>query len=278
MVNEDETTDSGRTVVVTGGALGIGGAASRRFAELGDHVLLLDRDRAAAERTGTEITAAGGRCTIVVGDITEDATVASLGATIDEVAGGRVDVLVNNVGDFRPAKAVFHKSGPEQWARLHQLNLWHVFTVTHLVLPGMIGQGSGAIVNVSTVEAYRGIPGNAVYSAYKAGVSAFTKSLAVELGPSGIRVNAIAPDLADTDQTPAAAMLEGRDASLVRSWVPLGRFGRAEDNADVIAFLASDDARFITGHTIPVDGGTLAASGWYGRTTQRGWTNRPDGA
>jgi NAD(P)-dependent dehydrogenase (short-subunit alcohol dehydrogenase family) len=128
------------------------------------------------------------------------------------------------------------------------------------------------------VEAFRGIPGNAVYSAYNAGVSAFTKSLAVELGPSGIRVNAIAPDLADTPQTPAELMLAGRDPALLRSWLPAGRFGRPADFAGVVAFLASEDAAFVTGHTIPVDGGTLAASGWYGRAGGRGWTNMPDHA
>jgi NAD(P)-dependent dehydrogenase (short-subunit alcohol dehydrogenase family) len=142
----------------------------------------------------------------------------------------------------------------------------------------MISVGSGSIVNVSTVEAFRGIPGNAVYSAYNAGVSAFTKSLAVELGPSGIRVNAIAPDLADTAQTPAELMLAGRDPALLHSWLPAGRFGRPEDFAGVVAFLASRDAAFITGHTIPVDGGTLAASGWYGKASGRGWTNMPDQA
>ena len=129
---------------------------------------------------------------------------------------------------------------------------------------------------MSTVEAYRGIPGHAVYSAFNAGVSAFTKSLAVELGPRGVRVNAIAPDLADTDQTPAAAMLRGRDPELVGTWVPLGRFGQPDDYAAVVEFLTSDAARFVTGQTIPVDGGTLSASGWYRRADGKGWTNLPD--
>ncbi len=267
-----------RVSVVTGGALGIGGAISRLFGSLGDHVIILDIDAEAAELAKVDVDASGGRGTVVVADITTPEGVTALGAAIDEYAEGRVDVLVNNVGDFRPAKSVFFTSDPAQWEALHRINLWHVLAVTHLVLPGMIKRRSGNIVNVSTVEAYRGIPGNAVYSAYKAGVSAFTKSLAVELGPSGIRVNAIAPDLTDTPQTPAALMLEGRDAELVRSWLPLGRFGEPDDNAEVVAFLASDAARFITGHTIPVDGGTLAASGWYGKTSSRGWTNRPNGA
>ena len=98
----------------------------------------------------------------------------------------------------------------------------------------------------------------------------------MELGRDGIRVNAIAPDLADTLQTPAAAMLRGRDPALIASWVPLGRFGQPEDYGDVVVFLASEMARFVTGHVIPVDGGTTAASGWYGRPGRRGWTNLPD--
>jgi NAD(P)-dependent dehydrogenase (short-subunit alcohol dehydrogenase family) len=140
----------------------------------------------------------------------------------------------------------------------------------------MVERGSGSIVNVSTVEASRGIPANAVYSAYNAAVEAFTRSLAVELGGDGVRVNAIAPDLADTLQTPADSMLRGRDPALLRSWVPLGRFGHPDEYADVVLFLASDLSRFVTGTVIPVDGGTLAASGWYRRADGRGWTNLPD--
>lgn len=277
MSHDDVSQPSPRTVVVTGGALGIGGGISRRFARDGDHVIIVDIDADAAEHTASAISDAGGSVAVIVGDITADDTVARLAAHV-ETAHGHADVLVNNVGDFRPAKSFFAKSPPEQWRRLHELNLWHVFTVTHALLPGMIAAGTGSIVNISTVEAFRGIPGGAVYSAYNAGVAAFTKSLAVELGPSGIRVNAIAPDLADTPQTPAALMLDGRDPALLKSWLPLGRFGQPEDFAGVVAFLASPDAGFITGQTIPVDGGTLAASGWYGKASSRGWTNMPDHA
>ncbi len=259
-----------RSSIVTGGARGIGGAISRRLAARGDHVVLNDVDDVAAVEAEAEIVAAGGTCTVVPGDIT-DADVVS--ATV-EAAGGRVDVLVNNVGDFRPASRDFAHSTPEQWQRLYELNLRHVLDVSHAALPLLV-EGS-SIVNVSTVEAYRGIPGHAVYSAFNAGVSAFTKSLAVELGPRGVRVNAIAPDLADTDQTPAAAMLRGRDPELVSSWVPLGRFGHPDDYAAVVEFLTSDAARFVTGQTIPVDGGTLSASGWYRRADGKGWTNMPD--
>ncbi|MEV0809914.1 SDR family oxidoreductase [Micromonospora sp. NPDC050200] len=269
---------AGRIAVVTGGAAGIGGGISRRLAAAGATVVLNDIDAAAAAATAGEITAAGGRCTTLVGDIREPEVVEALRARALEVGDGRVDVLVNNVGDFRPAARTFLHSTEAQWQALYELNLLHVFRVTHALLPCMVEQRSGTVINNSTVEAFRGIPGHAVYSAYNAGVSAFTRSLAVEVGRYGVRVNAIAPDLADTPQTPAAAMLRGRDPALIRTWLPLGRFGAPDDYAVVVEFLASDDSRFVTGHTVPVDGGTLAASGWYGRVDGKGWTNMPNEA
>ncbi|GAA4380502.1 SDR family oxidoreductase [Actinomadura sp. NPDC048032] len=262
-----------RVSVVTGGALGIGGAITRRLAAGGDLVVLNDIDADAAGRARAAVEAAGGRCVTVVGDITEDATVADVAAAALDHGGA--DVLVNNVGDFRPAAASFQDSTPGQWQRLYELNLLHVFALTHALLPAMIDRGAGSIVNNSTVEAFRGIPQHPVYSAFNAGVSAFTRSLAVAVGRHGVRVNAIAPDLADTEQTPAAWMRRGYDEGLEHTWVPLARFGDPDDYAAVVAFLASDDARFVTGHTIPVDGGTLAASGWFVRADDQGWTNRP---
>jgi NAD(P)-dependent dehydrogenase (short-subunit alcohol dehydrogenase family) len=233
----------------------------------------------------------GGAVTALHGDIRDPAVVeglAELGQRVaDENAGGRegdagdgtdvaaVDVLVNNVGDYRP-NGRFLRTTEDDWHALYAVNLEHVFRLTHAIAPAMAERGKGSIVNVSTVEAFRGIPANAVYSAFNAGVNAFTKSLAVELGRDGVRVNAIAPDLADTLQTPAEAMLRGRPPEMTRHWLPLGRFGQPDDYGDVVLFLASDLSRFVTGHVIPVDGGTTAASGWYLRADQRGWTNLPD--
>lgn len=268
----------GRVSVVTGGAGGIGGAISRRLAARGDLVVVADIDEPGAESTRADIVAAGSRCETVVADVTDDDAVTRLAERALELGAGRVDVLVNNVGDFRPASKSFLHSTPDHWRRLYDVNLRHVLAVTHALLPTMVEQGSGCIVNNSTVEAFRGIPGCAPYSAYNAGVSAFTRSLAVEVGQYGVRVNAIAPDLTDTAQTPAAAMLRDRDPALLRTWLPLGRFGAPEDHADVVEFLTSDASRFVTGHTIPVDGGTLAASGWYARVDRKGWTNMPNEA
>lgn len=259
--------------IVTGGALGIGGATSRRLAARGDLVLLNDIDAEAAEATRAEIVADGGRCEVVVGDITTPETVAAVAARAEEL--GELGVLVNNVGDFKPVARTFEQSDPDQWQRLYELNLWHVFAMTHAVIDRLIAQRSGTIVNVSTVEAYRGIPAHTVYSAFNAGVSAFTKSLAVAVGQYGIRVNAIAPDLTDTPATPASMMLRGRDPENMRSWAPLARLGQADECAKVIEFLASDASSYVTGHTIPVDGGTLSAGGWFVRFDGKGWTNFP---
>lgn len=267
-----------RIALVTGGALGIGGGISTRLAAAGARVVLIDIDAAAARKTAAAIRDAGGQVHPVVADVTTPEGVAECVVAAKAVSEGRIDILVNNVGDFRPASKTFLHSTEEQWQALYEINLLHVLRMSHAVLPTMVEQGAGAIINNSTVEAFRGIPGHAAYSAFNAGVSAFTKSLAVEVAPHGVRVNAIAPDLADTPQTPAAAMLRGRDPALIRTWIPVGRFGRPDDYAAVVEFLASDDARFVTGHTIPVDGGTLAASGWYARVDRKGWSNMPNEA
>ncbi|MDI2128527.1 SDR family NAD(P)-dependent oxidoreductase [Yinghuangia seranimata] len=269
---------AGRVAIVTGGGAGIGGGVSRLLARAGAVVVLNDIDAGYAEAAAKDIAEAGGRAVTVVGDIREPETVARLrDAALAATPEGRVDVLVNNVGDYRPS-STFLRSTEEDWAASHAINFEHVLRVTHAILPTMIEGGAGSIVNVSTVEALRGIPGCPVYSAYNAAIIAFTKSLAVDVGRKGVRVNCIAPDLAQTLQTPYEAMLRGRDPKLIGSWVPLGRFGEPEDYARVVLFLASDDSAFVTGHLIPVDGGTTAASGWYGKADGRGWTNLPDQA
>jgi len=265
----------GQVAVVTGGGAGIGGGISRRLAEHGATIVVNDIDAQLLATLVADVEAGGGTVIPSPGDIRDPAVVEALADTALGVADGRVDVLVNNVGDYRP-NGRFLKTGPEQWEALYALNLEHVLRCTRAIAPAMVEHRSGSIINVSTVEAFRGIPANAVYSAFNAAVNAFTRSLAVELGRDGVRVNAIAPDLMDTPQTPAEAMLRGRDPDLIATWVPLGRFGRPEDCADVVLFLASDLSRFVTGHVIPVDGGTTAASGWYGRADGRGWTNLPD--
>lgn len=266
---------AGRTAVVTGGAAGIGGGISRRFGEQGAVVVVNDVAEELLQIAVDEIHSAGGVAVPVPGDIREARTVERLTATALKAGGGQIDVLVNNVGDYRPVHR-FLRSTEDSWQTMYELNFLHVLRCTHAIAPSMVEAGSGSIVNVSTVEALRGIPAHAVYSGFNAAVNGFTRSLAVELGRDGVRVNAIAPDMADTLQTPAELMLAGRAPEMTRHWIPLGRFGQPDDYADVALFLASDLSRYVTGQVIAVDGGTLAASGWYLRLDGRGWTNLPD--
>lgn len=255
---------------MTGGGAGIGGAISRSFAAAGARVVVAEIDPERAEAVVGEIAAAGGQAMPVVCDVRE----ADAAERVREAAGGAADVLVNNAGDYRPA-GLFVESSEADWDALYAINLRHVLRFSRAFVPGMVERGAGSIVNVATVEAFRGIPACAVYSAFKAGVVAFTRSLAVELGGSGVRVNAIAPDVTDTPQTPYHRWVSGEQQELVASWVPVGRFGRPEDAAAVALFLASEQAAFVTGQTLPVDGGTLAASGWYKHVGSARWTNRP---
>ena len=191
-----------------------------------------------------------------------------------EAAHGRCDVLVNNVGDFLEARP-FGRSTPEHWDALYRVNLEHVFLVTHAFLALMIPRRSGSIVNVSSVEGLRGYPADPVYGAFKAAVVHFTRCLALEVGRRGIRVNAIAPDLTQTPQVDYTAGVAPEQEALWESWAPVGRMGVPADQAEAVLFLASDASRFITGHTIPTDGGTLAGGGWYWNVAKRRWTNRP---
>ncbi len=270
MAAQDEGQLAGKRAVVTGGGAGIGGAISKALAAAGARVVVAEIDAERAEAVVAEIAAAGGEAVPVVCDVREREAV----ERVVEAAAGAADVLVNNAGDYRPA-GLFAHSSEEDWEALYAINLRHVLRFTRAFVPGMVERGTGAIVNLATVEAFRGIPACAVYSAFKAGVVSFTRSLAVEIGGSGVRVNAIAPDVTDTPQTPYHRWVSEEERELVPSWVPLGRFGRPEDVAAVALFLASEQAAFVTGQTLPVDGGTLAASGWYKHVGKERWTNRP---
>ncbi len=263
---------TGKVAVVTGGGDGIGGAISRLFAAHGAHVEIAEIDAALGAAAVADIEAAGGSALAHVVDVTRDDDVERLARTV--LGEHRaVDVLVNNVGDHRPMTP-FRQSSPASWAAMYEVNLLHVFAVTRAFLDSMIAAGAGAIVNVHSVEALRGYPGDPVYAAMKAAVAQFTRSLAVQEGRHGIRVNAIAPDLTQTPQVDYRSGWEDAE-HLWPAWAPVGRLGWPEDQARVALFLASDLASFVTGHTIPVDGGTLAGGGWFWSPAERRFVNRP---
>jgi 3-oxoacyl-[acyl-carrier protein] reductase len=264
----------GKVAIVTGGGGGIGRGICERFAREGAAVVIAEIDAERARETQLAITGDGGRSVTVIADVREGDVAEGLVTTArDEF--GRLDVLVNNVGHFGGARKAFHEQSDEEWLDLYRVNLGHVLACTRAVLPVLLEQGDGgSIVNVSTIEAFRAIPTRAVYSAFKAAITGLTRSLAVEYGRNGIRVNAIAPDVTETVQVPYSRWVGPEDEHLIPAWVPLGRFGTPADTAGVALFLASDLSSFVTGTTVHPDGGTLAASGWF-PTVEGGWTNRP---
>jgi NAD(P)-dependent dehydrogenase (short-subunit alcohol dehydrogenase family) len=262
----------GRVAVVTGGGDGIGGAISRLFAQHGAIVEVAEVDAERATRTVDDITAAGGAAHAAVVDVTTADGVAQLaGSVLDR--HGRVDVLVNNVGDYRPLVR-FAASDEASWEAMYSINLHHIFAVTRAFIGTMIEQRRGTIVNVHSVEGMRGYPGEPVYGAMKAAAAHFTTNLAVTYGRHGVRVNGIGPDLTQTPQVDYLTGYEEHD-DLWEAWAPAGRLGWPEDQARVALFLASDMSAFVTGHNIPVDGGSKAGGGWFWSPTERRYVNRP---
>jgi 3-oxoacyl-[acyl-carrier protein] reductase len=265
---------AGRVAVVTGGGGGIGRGIATRFATEGASVVVAEIDGERATDTVAEIEAAGGTAAAEVVDVCTPLGAAQAVARAVETFG-TIDVMVNNVGHYGGARKAFHENTDEEWNDLYEVNLGHVLRCTRAALVHMLERGSGgSIVNVSTIEAFRAIPTRAVYSAFKAAITGFTRSLAIEYARQGIRVNAIAPDVVETLQVPYSRWVSPEQQHLVPTWVPLGRFGAPDDVAGAALFLASDLSRFVTGTTVHVDGGTLAAGGWF-PTEEGGWTNRP---
>jgi 3-oxoacyl-[acyl-carrier protein] reductase len=265
---------SGKIVLVTGGGAGIGRATLEAFAAHGAAIATMEiaPARAASLREAMQHHAPGAL--VETGDITAPGQAAQLAARV-QGRFGRLDVLVNNCGDFLNLAKPFEEFSDSEIDRLYAINLRQVFDTTRAMLPLLRGAESGAaIVNISSIEAFRGIPNCTVYGTFKAALTGFTQSLALELGPQNIRVNAIAPETTETPQVPASLVIAPEHREHVKRWIPLGRHGTAQDMADAILFLASPRAAWITGTTLHVDGGALAAAGWY-RDPKDVWTNMP---
>ncbi|MBV8620284.1 MAG: 2-hydroxycyclohexanecarboxyl-CoA dehydrogenase [Curvibacter sp.] len=244
-----------KTVIVTGGAGGIGSATCRRFAEAGARVAVFDLDLAAALRVVTEIEAAGGQALAQRCDITQRPEVdAAVAAT--EAGLGPIDVLVNNAGwdVFKP----FTKTSPAEWERLIAVNLVGALHLHHAVLPGMAARKGGRIVNIASDAARVGSSGEAVYAACKGGLVAFSKTIAREHARHGITVNVVCPGPTDTalfaDYKEGAGNPDKLEEAFRRA-IPLGRIGQPSDLPGAILFFASDAAAFITGQVLSVSGG-----------------------
>jgi 3-oxoacyl-[acyl-carrier protein] reductase len=241
-------TFSGRVALVTGSSRGIGRAVTRQLAERGATVIAAARDEH-AEPVAREIVDAGGRCEAVALEVTDPAGVER---TIGDLLSrhGRLDILVNNAGVARDRLLLRMK--PADWDVVIATNLTAAFTCTQAVVRQMIKQRSGRIIAISSVVAQTGNAGQANYAASKAGLIGFAKSMAREVASRGITVNVVAPGLIDTDMTRA---LGDQVREKWAAQVPLGRLGTPEEVASAVCFLASDEASYITGQVLAVNGG-----------------------
>jgi 3-oxoacyl-[acyl-carrier protein] reductase len=239
---------TGRVAIVTGASRGIGRAIARGLASRGAAVVAAARGDHAAAVVG-EITAAGGRAEAASVDVTDRASVDALvGGALARL--GRIDILVNNAGIARDQLLLRMKA--EDWDAVLATNLTAAFACTQAVLRPMIKQHGGRIISISSVVGQAGNPGQANYAASKAGLIGFSKALALEVASRGVTVNVVAPGLIDTDMT------RGIAAGAQETWVakiPLGRLGTPEDVAAAVCFLASDEASYITGQVLAVNGG-----------------------
>jgi 3-oxoacyl-[acyl-carrier protein] reductase len=245
---------NGRIAVVTGGAAGIGEAIACALAAEGCAVVIADRDRAGAERMASSLARDGRSAHALPVDIGDAAAVERAFAELRAKIGPPL-ILVNAAGLLSIGSVADLPAG--EFDRVARVNIDGLIHCVKAAIPAMTAARTGRIINIASISAKRGggSVGNALYGATKAGVVALTMGLARELGPSGITVNAVAPAIVDTAMTHAALTEEARQRILPR--IPLGRFAKTSDVADLVVFLASARASFVTGATIPVDGGIL---------------------
>jgi NAD(P)-dependent dehydrogenase (short-subunit alcohol dehydrogenase family) len=251
----------GKVAVVTGGASGIGRATARALAAEGARVGIADVDEPGGERVAAGIRQDGGDAFFRRTDVR---SLADLEAVVAAAADrhGRLDVLVNNAAVSVAGSA--GEMSEEDWERVVDVNLTGVWRGMRVAIPRMLAQGGGSIVNLSSVQARMGFVGWAGYAASKGGVDALTRQAAVEYATAGIRVNAIAPGTIRTEMNEGIMAASPDPAGVMANWVamhPMGRIGEPEEVAAAIVFLASDEASFVTGELLRVDGGLVVKAG-----------------
>jgi 3-oxoacyl-[acyl-carrier protein] reductase len=240
-----------KIVLITGGGRGIGAETAKLMAKEGAKVVVCDRDAGAAEEVAIAIREAGGEAIGAAADVTDRKQVEGVVAQASEKFGG-IDVLVNNAGIT--LDSTLAKMTEDQFDRVVNVNLKGVFNCTQVVLPIFLARGKGKIINASSVVGVHGNFGQTNYAATKAGVIGMTKTWAKELARKGITANAVAPGFIMTDMT---AQMPEKVLDMMKDKTPVGRLGQAADVAKAYLFLASDDADFITGQVIGVDGGLV---------------------
>ena len=240
-----------KTAIITGGGTGIGLATAHAFYKEGAKIILFGRRKEKLEKAVEKL---GDSAIIVQGDMTNNNDLEKL---INETLHNfkKIDILVNNAGLFNGAP--LHEISDSQWDEIMNINIRSVFQLTRRVLPAMLSQKYGSIIHISSILGLIAVPQVAAYNVSKGALNQFSRSIAVEYGSSGIRSNSICPGLIATDMT--ADLM--KDADLMKEWskeYPIGRFGKPEDVANACLYLASDESSFVTGITLPVDGGFTA--------------------
>ena len=239
---------NGQTALITGAGRGIGKTIAVKLAESGLDIAIADMNPV-SDDVFREIEEYGTKCLAFQLDVTKVESVDSVVKKIIHETGG-IHILVNNAGITQDN--LFMRMKPEQWSQVIDVNLNGVFHVTKAVIRTMVKQHSGRIINISSVVGFSGNPGQVNYSSTKSGLIGFTKSLSREVGTRGITVNAVAPGFINTAMTQA---LNESQQQAILSQIPLGRMGEAEDIANAVAFLASEEASYITGTVLHVNGG-----------------------
>jgi 3-oxoacyl-[acyl-carrier protein] reductase len=238
-----------KIAIVTGSGRGIGQAIALRLAEAGATVVINDVAGAAADQTVEQIKAMGRQSLAVLADVSSSADANRMAETVKN-AFGRIDILVNNAGITRDQLLL--RMSDEDWDKVIAIDLRSVFVCTRAVIRDMMKQRWGRIINISSIVGIAGNPGQANYSAAKAGIIGFTRTMAKEVAARNVTVNAVAPGFIDTEMT---QKLDEKQRAELRARIPAGALGSTRDVAEAVAFFASEEAKYITGQVLTVDGG-----------------------